>query len=80
MLRLGLFSQAIEESGADNNVWTINGPDQHPENYIFQVAENANCTTSNTADMVACLRELDQQDLRQADRIRCTVSFTLWHL
>ena len=70
----GLFYQAIEESGSDGNIWTINGPGQEPENYIYQVAENANCTTIDTTEMVDCLKALNARDLRRADRTRCTVS------
>jgi len=70
----GLFYQGIEESGSDGNLWTINWPGQEPENYIYQVAENANCTTIDTTEMVDCLKALSARDLRRADSIRCTVS------
>ena len=39
MLAVGLFHQAVFESGNELAVWAINGPDQAPENYTKAVAE-----------------------------------------
>jgi len=74
-LSRGLYYQAILESGADNNVWTINYPAQEPDNYIFQVAEKTNCTRVTIAEMLACMREVSARDLRIADSIQCTPGY-----
>jgi carboxylesterase type B len=74
-LSQGLYYQAILESGAENNVWALNYPDQHPENYIYQVAESGNCTTDSTAEMLACLRGLTEGQLQRIDSIECTPGF-----
>jgi len=74
-LSKGLFQQAIMESGAENNIWSINNPSQSPENYIFQVAENLDCPTQNTAEMLSCLRSVSARDLRIADDIACTPGY-----
>jgi carboxylesterase type B len=74
-LSRGLFHQAIEESGSDNNLWTINGPGQNPDNYIYQVAENANCATDDIPTMVDCLKSLSAEDLLAADNITCATGY-----
>jgi len=71
----GLYYQAILESGAENNAWSVNSIDQKPENYIYQVADNLNCTTASTAEMLTCLRAADARDLRVADSIECTPGY-----
>jgi carboxylesterase type B len=69
----GLFHQAILESGSENNIWSLNYPDQSPEHYLYQVAQNTSCLRDNDPDMVACLQALPSRDLRLADHIECTV-------
>jgi carboxylesterase type B len=71
----GLFYQAIMESGAENNIWSVNYPDQSPENYIYQVADNAGCTTASIPEMLTCLRSINARDLRIADSITCTPGY-----
>jgi len=71
----GLYHQAILESGADTNVWTLNFPGQEPDNYIFQVASNTNCMRNTTAEMIDCLRAVSPRDLRIADSIECTPGY-----
>jgi len=71
----GLAHQAILESGAENNVWSLNYPSQTPENYIYQVAEKVNCIRDTDAQMVNCLKLVPRQLLRIADSIDCTPGY-----
>jgi len=74
-LSRGLYYQAILESGADTNVWTLNYPAQEPDNYIYQVAEKTNCTRATTGEMLSCMRDVSARDLRLADSIECTPGY-----
>jgi len=62
------------QSGAENNLWSVNYPDSSPENYIFQVATNLACPTEDTAAMLTCIRAASARELRLADSLECTVS------
>jgi len=71
-LSKGLYYQAILESGSENNVWTLNYPNQSPENYIYQVAVKLSCPIASTAEMLTCMRAATARDVRIADNIECT--------
>ena len=70
-----LVHQAICESGTDNNFWTANWPDQSPEQYVYQTAEKTNCTGSTDAEIVACLKSLPWQVLRDNQGLDCTPGY-----
>lgn len=62
----GLFHQAIMESGTELNFWAVNPPESHPEDYIRQIAEKANCTDGmDDYEMMDCLREIPWDILRK---------------
>jgi carboxylesterase type B len=71
----GLFHQAIQESGTEQNVWTLNYPEQKPETYVYQLAEKTNCTRPTDPEMVACLRSVSAVDIRLAQDIECTPGY-----
>ena len=54
-------------------IWGLYGPEQTPENYLRQVADQFNCTTTDSTEMVECLRLIDAESLNRA-RFECTVS------
>lgn len=70
----GLFHGAIMQSGADNNPWSINSPDQAPETYVYQTADKANCSKKTEEEMIDCLRNKTAEEIRIAQKIVCTVS------
>lgn len=70
----GLFHAVIEQSGCDTTFWAVNRPEQMPWNYPKLVAENVNCTTETTAEMVDCLRSVDAGELRRNQEFTCTVN------
>lgn len=70
----GLFHGIIMQSGADNNPWSINSPDQYPETYVYQTADKANCTKATEAEMIKCLRNRTAEEIRIAQNIVCQVS------
>ena len=55
-------------------IWGLYGPEQTPENYLRQVADQFNCTTTDTNEMVECLRLIEAVTLYRA-RFECTVSY-----
>lgn len=59
----GLFHRAIMESGTDFSLWSINWPIQEPANYTRQVAEKFGCPTSDSRQMVDCLKTVPWQQL-----------------
>ena len=67
-----LVHQAICESGADTNMWTIHRPESEPERYVYQTAEKTNCTGETDAQIVDCLKELPWRQLRSNQEITCT--------
>ena len=61
---LGLFHQAIFQSGADLAVWAVNGPERLPETYIYGVAEQVGCGNEDDNEaMLNCMRALPALDL-----------------
>jgi carboxylesterase type B len=71
----GLFHKGIMQSGSDTNIWTLNYPEQSPENYIYQVADKAGCSKDDIPTMVACLKALPAALLHRADDIQCTPGY-----
>ena len=69
---LGLFHQMILESGSDLADWALNGIGQKPETYTTQVAKKLNCPTSNSKEMMDCLRSKNFDEIREIS-IQCTV-------
>ena len=59
----GLFQQAILISGSDQVIWAYNPTWLPPQNYTMEVANAMNCTYSTSAEMMACLRTKDAQDI-----------------
>ena len=70
----GLFHGAILQSGSEMAFWSLHRPEEKPENYFRQVADQFNCTTTDTTEMVECLRLIDAVALNYA-RFECTVSY-----
>ena len=66
------------ESGTEDNFWSVNWPEQNPEEYTRSVAEQLNCTVGadgeelENNDMIECLREVPWPDL-QRTRFQCAV-------
>jgi carboxylesterase type B len=67
----GLYYQAIQESGTEQNFWALNFPPQEPETYVYQVADQANCPKDDEAAMIACLKGLTARQLRNVQNITC---------
>ncbi len=66
------------ESGAEDNFWAVNWPPQEPENYVWEVAGQLNCTGDASGDydsfqMIECLRGIDWPTLH-GTRFSCAVS------
>ena len=59
----GLFHRAIMESGTDFSLWAINWPVQDPANYTRQVAAKNGCPTTDSQQMIDCLRTVPWQQL-----------------
>jgi carboxylesterase type B len=71
----GLFAQAILESGTENNVWTLNYPQQSPETYVYQLANKTDCLRSTDAEMIACLKTKSATAIRLAQSVECTPGY-----
>ena len=69
----GLFHGAILQSGVGIAPWSVMLEKFNASDYTYQVADKFFCDTSSTDVMVECLRQLDAQDLADADSIVCTV-------
>jgi Carboxylesterase family len=70
---LGLFSQAIMESGSENNLWSLNYPSQKPENYVYQLANKTGCMRPTDDEMIACLKTLPAIVIKRNQDFECTV-------
>ncbi|GAB6024165.1 hypothetical protein CHUAL_014233 [Chamberlinius hualienensis] len=57
----GLFHRAIGESGTALSPWAVV---ENPLYYAKKMAENFNCTTNNTNELVDCLREVDPYEIQ----------------
>jgi len=71
----GLFSQAILESGTEQNVWSLNYPEQMPETYVYQLADRVNCTRDTDPEMVDCLRGRSATVIRLGQAVNCTPGY-----
>lgn len=71
----GLFHKAIYESGTEQNVWSLNYPNQNPETYVYQLAEKTNCTRPTDPEIVECLRSVSAQDIRNQQDVECTPGY-----
>ncbi|KAJ8036045.1 Carboxylesterase 4A [Holothuria leucospilota] len=55
-----LFAQAISESGVASALWAISEEfENNKVNYSFRLGNQVNCATSNTTELVECLRKID---------------------
>ena len=61
------------QSGSDLALWALNEPEQNPEDYTKQKAEELDCPTEDSQEMVDCLRTKSTYELRTAEW-NCTVS------
>jgi carboxylesterase type B len=62
----GLVNQAICESGADTNFWTLNWPLQRPEEYVYQTATRNGCANDTSIEeIIDCLREVPWEDFNR---------------
>ena len=73
---LGLVHGVIPMSGDDFSPWTMNQPEQDPEDYTRQVAWAVGCPTGNHDQMKTCMKNANAQDLADA-WFDCTVGFNL---
>ena len=62
---IGLFHQAILQSGTDLTPWAINFPAMKPIQFTIATAKKLNCTRNTNQEMVDCLREVESEKLRQ---------------
>ena len=69
----GLFHGAIPQSGNEIVHWGMLWPETNPEQYIFTLAEEFDCPSDSSAEMITCLREKDAKTLMEAN-ITCAVS------
>ena len=69
----GLFHQAMLQSGSEYSMWAFNQPSQQPEDYTRQIAEDVNCPTEDSQEMVECLQSILPRMLINAE-FSCTVS------
>ena len=60
-----LFHQAIAESGVDLAQWAIQ-PASVGLQYAKKLAENLDCTTSSSKDMMDCIRLKEETDIQKA--------------
>lgn len=51
-------------SGSEVSDWVVQGPEVHPENAAFYLAEQHDCPTDNTFTMIDCLRDVEPVALR----------------
>ena len=70
----GLFHQAIMHSGCDMNLWSVNEPEQHPENYLKFVADEVNCPNEDNEEMLQCLQSRTARSIVNAE-FNCTVIY-----
>ncbi len=63
ILFLGLFHRAIAQSGATGCPWAI----QHSVGeYTRLLADDLNCPTSNSRELLACLRNIDAKQIMES--------------
>ena len=74
---IGLFSQAIMQSGAENNLWSLNYPGQEPENYVYQLANKTQCLRDTDDEMIDCLKRLPAIVIRRNQGFECAVRIIL---
>jgi carboxylesterase type B len=74
-LSQGLVHQGICESGADNNMWTVNWPEQKPEEYVYQTAEKVGCGDGSDPEIVDCMRSLNWTIIRNNQALNCTPGY-----
>lgn len=67
----GLFSQAIMQSGAESNLWSLNYPGQEPEKYVYQLATKTECLRDTDDEMIACLKRLPAIVIRRNQGFEC---------
>ena len=70
---LGLFHQAILESGCEYTWWALNDPTHEPENYLTEVSEKLDCPTEDSNEMADCLKTKTVDELRTTT-FTCSVS------
>ena len=72
---VGLFHQAIQQSGSDITLWAVNSPESEPEEYTAQMAILLDCPADQgTAAMIQCLRTKDEWEIvSAAGNITCRV-------
>ena len=72
--KIGLFHRVIAQSGTDMNFWSFNYPESSPETYTQKVAQNVNCPTEDSFEMMDCLRGVEQWMLKNNSGFSCTVT------
>ena len=63
-LSKGLFHQAIAESGVDLSIWATK-PVSFGLHYAKELAEKLDCATSNSKDMLDCIRSKEGTDIEE---------------
>jgi carboxylesterase type B len=74
-LSQGLVHQGICESGADNNMWTANWPEQRPEEYVYQTAAKTGCDVGSDPEIVDCMKSLNWTVIRNNQALNCTPGY-----
>jgi carboxylesterase type B len=63
LICIGLFHRAIAQSGATGCPWALH---RSVGEYTRLLAEDLNCPTSNSRELLACLRNIDAKQIMES--------------